>query len=272
MLAVNMISEGAHYRGVNTLIMFRRTNSYLVFTQQIGRIITLAKNENPNAIVFDLVNNIENIEYGNEEQDGKRIRSTTNIIKQLEKTMAFKSSQIIVADETKDIVKCIRKIKKCDISEWQQWEDCIIKRYYPSETAEECAHRINKKRKKHKYETCDLRTKYQVLKRAQLLDIVKWNEEIFTLEEEKELVDFYENFYKNKEKLEEKEVARQFEKALDEILKNHSVYAKQRRLFKILWIRYNGTWPKSQRVRYISLKYLFERWLTDPLSSAYLDV
>lgn len=61
LLAVNMISEGAHYNGVNTLIMFRKTNSYLVFTQQLGRIVTLTKNENPNAIVFDLVNNIDNV-------------------------------------------------------------------------------------------------------------------------------------------------------------------------------------------------------------------
>ncbi len=130
LLAVNMISEGAHYRAVNTLIMFRRTNSYLVFTQQIGRIITLVRNENPNAIVFDLVNNIENIEYSNRKQDKKHIHSITNIIKQLEKTTAFKSGQIIVADETRDIVKCIHKIKEFNNQRWTEEEKYILINYY----------------------------------------------------------------------------------------------------------------------------------------------
>lgn len=147
LLAVNMISEGAHYRGVNTLIMFRRTNSYLVFTQQIGRIITLVKNENPNAIVFDLVNNIENIEYSNRKQDKKRIHNITNIIRQLEKTAAFKSNQIIVADETRNIVNCIRKIKEFEDNSWLEWEDDIIRKYYSTEGAEGCMKRINQKRK-----------------------------------------------------------------------------------------------------------------------------
>ena len=130
LLAVNMISEGAHYRGVNTLIMFRRTNSYLVFTQQIGRIITLIRNENPNAIVFDLVNNIENIEYSNRKQDKKHIHNITNIIKQLEKTTAFKSGQIIIADETRNIVKCIRKIKEFNNQRWTEEEKYILINYY----------------------------------------------------------------------------------------------------------------------------------------------
>lgn len=133
LLAVNMISEGAHYRGVNTLIMFRRTNSYLVFTQQIGRIITLVRNENPNAIVFDLVNNIENIEYSNRKQSQKHIHNITNIIRQLEKTTAFKSGQIIIADETRNIVKCIRKIKEFENQRWTKEELEILFKYYENE-------------------------------------------------------------------------------------------------------------------------------------------
>lgn len=133
LLAVNMISEGAHYKGVNTLIMFRRTNSYLVFTQQLGRIITLTKNENPNAIVFDLVNNIENVRYGNNNTELKNKHSISKIIKVLKKSEAFKSNQIIIADETRDIVKNIRKIKEYEDHTWMPWEDDIIKQYYPTE-------------------------------------------------------------------------------------------------------------------------------------------
>jgi len=129
LLAVNMISEGTHYNGVNTLIMFRKTNSYLVFTQQLGRIVTLVKNENPNAIVFDLVNNIDNIEYHNVKLDQKT-HSIGKIVKVLEKTEAFKSEQIIVAEEGRNIVKAIRNIKNYEDDSWQDWEIDIIQNKY----------------------------------------------------------------------------------------------------------------------------------------------
>lgn len=133
LLAVNMISEGAHYNGVNTIIMFRRTSSYLVFTQQLGRIITLVKNQDPHAIVFDLVNNIENIEYDNVSKDIKEKHEICKIADRLKEIGAFKSGQIIVADETRNIVECIRKIKKYNIRWWSDEDLQILRQYYPLE-------------------------------------------------------------------------------------------------------------------------------------------
>ena len=72
--AINMASEGVHYNGVNTLFMLRKTRSPLVFEQQLGRIVTLTVKDNPNAIVFDFVNNSKTI------QDFKlRIKEVINI-------------------------------------------------------------------------------------------------------------------------------------------------------------------------------------------------
>ena len=144
LLSVNMISEGAHYKGVNTLIMFRRTSSYLVFAQQLGRIITLMKNEDPKAIVFDLVNNIDEIDFNNNDNKESR-HSIRNIIDKLSKTEDFISGQIIIKDEARDIVECIRKIKDYEDSSWQEWEDEIIRTYYPTEGVEGCSKRINER-------------------------------------------------------------------------------------------------------------------------------
>ena len=132
LLAVNMISEGAHYKGVNTLIMFRKTSSYLVYTQQLGRIITLTKNENPNAIVFDLVNNIDSIEYSNRDNEDKRYQ-VSRIVRALEKSPLQKSKQVIIADESRDIVKAIRDIKDYKKSQVfiTEWEKAIIIDNYP---------------------------------------------------------------------------------------------------------------------------------------------
>ena len=135
LLAVNMISEGAHYKGVNTLIMFRSTASYLVYTQQLGRIITLTKNEDPHAIVFDLVNNVNNVscddrEFKKEKKEKKDKNPAQGIIRALK---AVKSDQIIIADEARDIVECLREIKSYASDKWTEEDIAILKKYYPSE-------------------------------------------------------------------------------------------------------------------------------------------
>lgn len=128
LLAINMISEGAHYKGVNTLIMFRRTNSYLVYTQQLGRIITLAKDENPEAIVFDLVNNVDNVEYNDRKIENNKRYSVSRVLDAIRRR-AEKSEQIIVADETRDIVEAIRGIKDWN-KPWSENEKQILIDYY----------------------------------------------------------------------------------------------------------------------------------------------
>lgn len=132
LLAINMISEGAHYKGVNTLIMFRRTNSYLLYTQQLGRIITLAKDEDPHAIVFDLVNNVDNVGYNDRKVSEGRRYSTSRVLDAIRRR-AEKSEQIIVADETRDIVEAIRAIKSFIRGTWSPEELKLLYKYYPIE-------------------------------------------------------------------------------------------------------------------------------------------
>lgn len=107
LLAVNMISEGAHYKGVNTIIMFRRTQSSLVFNQQLGRIITLARDEDPHAIVFDLVNNAENLDA--EKSFSASLRES--YAQRKARGGKDKSEQIIVEDYTEAISDVLRKIR-----------------------------------------------------------------------------------------------------------------------------------------------------------------
>lgn len=104
LFAVNMISEGAHYKGVNTIVMFRRTESSLVFNQQLGRIITLVRDEDPEAIVFDLVNNANNI------TKGKSFASSLKRAYQQRKERGGKqkSEQVIVEDYAEKISEILR--------------------------------------------------------------------------------------------------------------------------------------------------------------------
>lgn len=182
LLAVNMISEGAHYKGVNTLIMFRSTASYLVYTQQLGRIITLTKNENPHAIVFDLVNNVNNVscddrEFKKEKKDRNTVQGIIRALK------AVKSDQIIIADEARDIVECLREIKSYASDSYKEWEDNIIRQYYPNRISE-CINRLPG------------RSYGSISNRAALLNVNnKRNPDSYwTKEEEQQLCELYPKF------------------------------------------------------------------------------
>ena len=133
LMAINMVSEGVHYPKIDTIIMFRRTQSFLVYTQQIGRIVTLATKENPNAIVFDLVNNINSIRYNDKVVDRDR-GQIPRIREALQNTEAFKSGQIIVADESVDFINRIREIKgSYGHIFWSEQEVEILKIWFPIE-------------------------------------------------------------------------------------------------------------------------------------------
>lgn len=61
LFTVNILNEGVHVPGVDTVIFLRKTRSNIVYNQQLGRVMS-DFNENP--IVLDLVNNSENLDWG----------------------------------------------------------------------------------------------------------------------------------------------------------------------------------------------------------------
>ena len=61
MFAVNILNEGVHLNKVDTVIFLRKTSSNVLYNQQLGRIVADTI-ENPK--VFDLVNNIDNLDNG----------------------------------------------------------------------------------------------------------------------------------------------------------------------------------------------------------------
>ena len=150
LLAVDMISEGAHYKGVNTLIMFRQTESYLVYSQQLGRAITLIRenSENPNTVVFDLVNNIENVQYNSRKvKDKKKYKKPdSDMIKALKSTTAYKSHQIIVDNLCEDFVKKMKQLKEQSGNFlWREHPeiDEFLKQNYKQKGSDFCVDYIN---------------------------------------------------------------------------------------------------------------------------------
>ena len=59
LFCIDMLNEGVHVEDVDGVILLRPTVSPIIFKQQIGRALSARKNKNP--IVFDIVNNFENL-------------------------------------------------------------------------------------------------------------------------------------------------------------------------------------------------------------------
>lgn len=124
--SVDMISEGVHIKGVNTLIMLRRTESVNLFNQQLGRCLD-ARSREP-AILFDLVNNKYSIRIVK-----NKLRIKSNSILESGKINVVPSEQLIIKDYTKDIVEVLKEIQDSLSPEWPKQDIEILKQYYPEE-------------------------------------------------------------------------------------------------------------------------------------------
>ena len=137
--AINMVSEGVHYNNVNTLFMLRRTKSSIVFEQQIGRVVTLAKKEDPNAIVYDLVNNSKTVQNFRIRvaESAHRINDRMSIPDDVKvfpvnaagnDAIDAMSRQIIIKEYVSNIDRVLEEIKLCfDLKYWTDDETEFLK-------------------------------------------------------------------------------------------------------------------------------------------------
>lgn len=59
---VNILNEGVHVKGVDSIFMLRPTTSPIIFFQQLGRLLSYSRRKDK-VFVFDLVNNVRNSPY-----------------------------------------------------------------------------------------------------------------------------------------------------------------------------------------------------------------
>ena len=113
LITVAMVNEGAHYEGINTLIMFRRTNSTRLYLQQLGRIVVPKRKPDPNGIVFDFTNNAENLIYNSDYstyEGSKPSNEQRETIKRIKKALSGK--EVIYEDYTEDCVATLSALNE----------------------------------------------------------------------------------------------------------------------------------------------------------------
>ena len=134
-VAVDMLNEGLHIEGINTIIMLRKTSSPTIYTQQIGRGLAA---HGKDVTIFDLVRNdtsikkvLSRIHEVEEEFEGDTEENGTG------KRFIKISDQSIIKDYATDILKILEEIDmyansiKKPRGSWTKDMDNIIREYYP---------------------------------------------------------------------------------------------------------------------------------------------
>lgn len=122
-VAVNMLNEGVHIPGVNTIIMLRKTASPTVFMQQLGRGLAAGADD---IIVFDFVgNNCGLRKIGRRVEGAKSGSANPKIIQ--------RSSQVIVYDYASEVLSVLMDIDCSLNGRWTKEEEAILRTYYSLE-------------------------------------------------------------------------------------------------------------------------------------------
>ena len=134
LFSIEMFNEGIHIEDVTGVILLRPTVSPIIYYQQIGRAMQAGKNNTP--VIFDLVNNFDNI-------------GAKNFVEDLEKEVKLKNekldkddnpedgeekgyvdiSEFMIFDETLEVMKLFSKIEENLIDNWDYMYE-QLKEYY----------------------------------------------------------------------------------------------------------------------------------------------
>ena len=114
---VDLLNEGVHIDGVDTVIMFRRTESPTVFLQQLGRALTTSQAKS-RITVFDFVANHMNLKG---KHDG-----AGNVIDWIVDGVENPERQVIRADYAKEEGEVLDRLRELLSRVWTKEEDAIL--------------------------------------------------------------------------------------------------------------------------------------------------
>lgn len=120
LFCIDKLNEGIHIKngGINAIFLLRKTSSPNIYLQQIGRVFDCSKSvEEP--IIFDFVNNIENI---NSNYFSKSLKESSDNLNATRQKLGLEPIQIEIKSfkETPDI---LNKVKNIETKAFLKWDD-----------------------------------------------------------------------------------------------------------------------------------------------------
>lgn len=118
---VDLLNEGYHLKGVDTVIMFRKTKSPTVYLQQLGRGLS-SDMAGKKVLVLDFVANHANL------KSYMGIKSST--IQWIADSIENPERQIVVSDYALEELELLDKINSVMLNFWQPHEDELLREHY----------------------------------------------------------------------------------------------------------------------------------------------
>lgn len=127
LFTIDMLNEGVHVEDISGVILFRPTVSPIIYKQQIGRALSASKNTEP--VIFDVVNNIENLySIGAIEQE---IRDAMFAMRDRGDEKKIFKDHFDVIDELRDCRALFAKLDETLTASWDMMFQCA-REYYES--------------------------------------------------------------------------------------------------------------------------------------------
>ena len=116
---IDALNEGIHLDDISGVILFRPTVSPIVYKQQIGRALSANRKKIP--VIFDVVNNIENLYSIDSVKEEMQVAITYYRYSDEPDKIVTESFQII--DEVKDCLKLFNQLEKTLSATWDYMYD-----------------------------------------------------------------------------------------------------------------------------------------------------
>ncbi len=118
LFSISKLNEGIHIRNISGIIMLRNTKSPTIYYQQLGRCLT-ADSVNKNPVVFDFVDNIDNLELMNFRAKLEEARTLHN---EYRKSIGVESDEVRLAlyDEHFELISQLKNIEKKITYNWEK--------------------------------------------------------------------------------------------------------------------------------------------------------
>ncbi len=117
LFCIDMLNEGVHMNDVSGVILLRPTVSPIIYKQQIGRALSAGKSRGENAVIFDVVMNIENLcSIGTVEEE---MQAAVRYYRERGKSSFIVNEHFHITDEVQDCMRLFRKLNETLGASWE---------------------------------------------------------------------------------------------------------------------------------------------------------
>lgn len=125
LFSIDMLNEGIHVEDISGVILLRPTISPIIYKQQIGRALSASKGKNP--IIFDIVNNFENLYSINAIES--EMHETIKYLRETNDEHDIINSKFKIIDEVSDFRHIFNELQDTLSASWDMMFD-EAKKYY----------------------------------------------------------------------------------------------------------------------------------------------